>query len=324
MSATQGIFLIMVFMAVFLVAYMLVVPTFGPDRQTRKRLKKRLSDVVGAYQQISTTSILRENYLKKLSPTERWLETLPGMASLSHIIEQSGKSFPAYRVVLASILFSVVAGIVAWTMSHMLPVSVAAGALATLIPYMKIVTDRNKRMEKFEEQLPDALDVMTRAMRAGHPFVDAVKLVAEELEDPVAKEFELTYADINYGSDTRVALLNLLGRIPSINVLVLVTSVLVQRDVGGNLTEILEKISSVIRSRFRFQRRVRTLSAEGRMSAWILALIPFAVFVMLQISAPDYLVMLTDDPLGHKLIAGAAVLMVVGLFWISRIIRIQA
>jgi tight adherence protein B len=324
MSATQGVFLVMVFMAVFLLAYMLVVPAFGPDRQTRKRLKKRLSDVVGAYQQDSTTSILRENYLKNLSPTERWLETLPGMASLGHIIEQSGKSFPAYRVVLASILFAVVGGLVAWTMAHVLLVAFAAGSMATLIPYMKIVTDRNKRMGKFEEQLPDALDVMTRAMRAGHPFVDAVKLVGEELEDPVAKEFELTFADINYGSDTRVALLNLLERIPSVNVLVLVTSVLVQREVGGNLTEILEKISSVIRSRFRFQRRVRTLSAEGRLSAWILALIPFVLVVMLQTSSPGYLVMLTDDPLGQKLIAGAVVLMIVGLFWISRIIRIQA
>jgi tight adherence protein B len=323
MSATQGVFLGMVFMAVFLLAYLLVVPTFGPDRQARKRIRKRLSDVGGAYQRTSATSLLRESYLKKLSPTERWMESLPGMASLSNIIEQSGKSFPAYRIVLISILFGVVGGIVAWAMTHALPVAAAAGAMATLIPYMKIITDRNKRMGKFEEQLPDALDVMTRAMRAGHPFVDAVKLVGEELEDPVAKEFELTFADINYGNDTRIALLNLLERAPSINVLVLVTSVLVQREVGGNLTEILEKISSVIRSRFRFQRRLRTLSAEGRLSAWILALIPFALFVMLQISAPHYLKMLTDDPLGHKLMAGAVVLAVVGLLWIRRIIRIQ-
>jgi len=323
MSTSQAVFLVMVFMAVFLLAYLLVVPTFGPDRQARRRLKQRLSDVVGAYQQGSPTSILRENYLKKLSPTERRLESLPGMRALSQVIEQSGKSIPAYRIVLTSILLAVAGALVAWVMTRVLFVAIAAGAMATIIPYMKIVTDRNKRLAKFEEQLPDALDVITRAMRAGHPFVDAVKLVGEELEEPVAKEFELTFADINYGNDTRVALLNLLERVPSVNVLVLVTSVLVQRDVGGNLTEILEKISSVIRSRFRFQRRVRTLSAEGRLSAWILALIPFVLFVMLQVSAPNYLVMLTDDPLGHKLIAGAFALMVVGLLWIRHIIRIQ-
>ena len=128
---------------------------------------------------------------------------------------------------------------------------------------------------------------------------------------------------MNYGGDTRSALLNLLERVPSVSMMALVTSVLIQRETGGNLAEVLEKISAVIRARFRFARKVRTLSAEGRLSAWILALQPFALIVMLQVMNPKYLPMLIDDPLGQQLIMGALVVAFFGLLWIRRIIHIQ-
>ncbi len=135
------------------------------------------------------------------------------------------------------------------------------------MPFLKLMHDRKKRFEKLDEQLPDAVDVMKRAMRAGHPFNSAMRLVAEDMSDPIAQEFQTTFADINYGNDVRRAMLGLLVRVPSVSMMAVVTSVLVQRETGGNLAEIFDQISRVIRSRFRFGRKVRTLSAEGRLSA---------------------------------------------------------
>jgi tight adherence protein B len=178
-------------------------------------------------------------------------------------------------------------------------------------------------MAKFEEQLPDAIDSMKRALMAGHPFAASIKLIAEDMEDPISHEFEQTFADINYGNDLRRAMLGLLQRVPSMTVMALVTSVLVQKETGGNLAEILEQISKVVRGRFRFQRRVITLSAEGRMSAWILALIPFGLFAMLSISSPDYLPALLEHPTGQKMIVGGAAMGILGILWIRKIIRVD-
>jgi tight adherence protein B len=202
-------------------------------------------------------------------------------------------------------------------------VALACAAAGLAFPFVKLLKDRRQRIEKFEEQLPDAIDAMKRALRAGHPFSAALKLVSEDMDQPVAREFELTYADINYGSDLRRAMLGLLQRMPSVTVMALVTSVLVQKETGGNLAEILGQISSVIRSRFRFQRKVKTLSAEGRLSAWILALIPFALFIIISVTTPDYLPVLLEEPIGRKLVAFGFVMAVVGIYWIRRVIRID-
>jgi tight adherence protein B len=205
-----------------------------------------------------------------------------------------------------------------------MPLAALAGAvMGAVIPFMKVFKARTERMEKFEEQLPDAIDSMRRALRAGHPFNAAIKLVAEDMDQPIAREFETTFADINYGNDVRRAMLGLLQRVPSMNVMALVTSVLVQKETGGNLAEILGEISSVIRGRFRFQRKVKTLSAEGRLSGWILALIPFALTAMLMLTSPTYLPMLLEDPVGRQMIMGGFIAGIVGIFWIRRIIRID-
>ena len=196
---------------------------------------------------------------------------------------------------------------------------VAGGAA----PFVFVFRKRRERLEKFEEQLPDAVDVMKRALRAGHPFSTCVKLVAEDMDEPISREFEQTFADVNYGNDLRRALLGLLLRVPSTNLMAVVTAVLIQKETGGNLAEIFERISQVIRSRFRFGRRVRTLSAEGRLSAWILTLVPIILFGVLWITTPSYLPPLLESPTGQKMIAFAMVMMVVAVFWMRKIIRID-
>jgi tight adherence protein B len=268
-------------------------------------------------------SLLREKYLRQLSPVEQRLELLPGMESLAHMIEQAGHSFPAYRLVLVAVAASVGAGFGAFVISRTELIAAGFAIAGAVLPFFKILRDRKQRMDRFEEQLPDAIDSMKRALRAGHPFSAALKLVAEDMDDPVAREFELTFADINYGNDMRRAMLGLLQRMPSVTVMALVTAVLVQKETGGNLAEILEQISGVIRSRFRFYRKVRTLSAEGRLSAWILAMVPFVLFALIWFISPTYLPILLQDPMGRKLIGFGFVMGVIGIFWIRRIVRIE-
>ncbi len=317
------LFLLMVFTAVFLLAQGLVIPVFGEGGKTRKLLRQRLGQIDAMSEQGSMASLLREKYLRQLSPTEQWLESLPGMETLSHLIEQAGKSFPAYRLVLYGVGLSCVAGLAGWVFSRSLFVAGGCAVAGFVAPFVKVLRDRKQRMDKFEEQLPDAIDAMKRALRAGHPFSGALKLVSEDMDDPVAREFELTFADINYGNDLRRAMLGLLQRMPSITVMALVTSVLVQKETGGNLAEILEQISSVIRARFRFYRKVRSLSAEGRLSAWILAMVPFVLFALIWVISPDYLPIMLEDPTGRQMIAFGFGMGVIGIFWIRRIIRVD-
>ncbi len=318
-----SIFLLMVFISIFALTFGTSVPVFGDARKTRKLLRKRLAEIEATSGREQISSLLRAQYLTDLSPLERGLESLPGMEKLAELIEQSGRTWPAYRVVGAGILLGAVGALVAWSFTHTLALALLLGMVAFSLPFLKIISERNQRMAKFEEQLPEALDVIKRALRAGHPFNQSIKLVSEEMDDPIAKEFGITFADINYGNDVKAAMLGLLERIPSVTVMAVVTSVLVQKETGGNLAEILEKISEVIRGRFRLQRKVKTLSAEGRLSAWILVSVPFVLFIMITITTPDYLPILLEEPQGRKLIAWGFGIMLLGILWIRRIIRID-
>lgn len=323
MSNGLLIFIGLVFATAFLLIQGLTIPVFGESAAARKRLQKKLGEIQSADDDGAFTSLLREKYLRKLNPWERQLERLPQMEQLAEKIEQAGHKYLAYRVVLFSIVLGVAVAVVAWLTLRMWYVGLFAGIMAAYLPFMRISIDRTKRLMAFEEQLPDAIETMTRALRAGHPFSAALKMISDDFDDPIAGEFELTFGDINYGNDVRRAMLGLLQRIPTVTVMALVTAVLVQKESGGNLAEILERISEVIRGRFRLQRKVKTLSAEGRMSAWVLAMVPMVLFAILMVTSPDYLPVLLDDPRGQKMIGVAFVMAGIGVFWIRRILRIE-
>ena len=197
------------------------------------------------------------------------------------------------------------------------------GIVAAGSPLLLLFKQRNERLAQFEEQLPDALSTMSRALKAGYPFSETLKLVAEELDDPVAKEFELTFNDVNYGGDLKGALGGLLSRIPSVTVMAFVSAVSTQKDTGGNLAELFDKLERVIRGRYKFSRTMRTLTAENRMAAWIMSLFPFVIGGILSVINPDLMPMLIYDPIGQKLVIAAFVLMIVGILWMQRIVRID-
>ncbi|MCL7461222.1 type II secretion system F family protein [Pseudomonas sp. NW5] len=317
------VFFGMVFLSVFLLSQGAVVPAFSEAGQVRKRIHQRIKHLEQVTNQPSLQVVLREKYLRRLSPLEALLERLPGMEALGQMIEQGGHDYRAYRVVLLGLGLGLTAAVVSAWLLGMWWVSLLLCLVLFWLPILKLSQDRAKRFDAFEEGLPDALDAIVRALRAGHPFGEALRLVAEEQKGVVADEFGMTFADINYGNDVRRAMLGLLERMPSMTVMMLVTSILLHRETGGNLTEILERLSTLIRARFRFQRKVRTLSAEGRLSAWLLVAIPFVLVMIMSITSPEYLPMLVNEPAGQKMVMAAFVLMLLGIFWIRKVIRIQ-
>ncbi|MBL6986552.1 MAG: type II secretion system F family protein [Methylobacter sp.] len=320
---TLLVFLALVFGAVFLLTQSIVVPTFGTGRQESRRLKQRLGILTDDYQTERQISLVREKYFKKLTPLESWLESLPGITRLEIFIERSGHAFPAYRLVLLSLLLAISGGVIAWILSHQWMFVLAGTFMLGMLPAMKLKRDLAKRFAKFEEQLPDALDVMTRALRAGYPFNETLHLVATEMDEPIAREFRIAFDEINFGVDTRWALHSMVERIPSMSLMAIVTTVLVQRETGGNLAETFENIGRLIRGRFRFQRRVLTLTAEARMSAWILAMIPFVLFIGISLINPDYVGNLTQDSIGKKIIMWGVVLQIAGNFWMRKLIAME-
>lgn len=323
MTSGVIIFLALLGGAVFLLSQVLIVPAFGNDARTRKLLRRKLLEIDAVDAQREVASLLRQKFLRELSPLARRLEDSPRMEELARVIEQSGRTILAHRLVALAVLIAVAASVVAMVVTGNAAIVLMAFAAGGAAPFVYIFRLRRARLEKFEEQLPDAVDVMKRALRAGHPFNTCIKLVADDMDAPISREFELTFADVNYGNDLRRALLGMLLRVPSSNLMAVVTAVLIQKETGGNLAEIFERIALVIRSRFRFGRRVRTLSAEGRMSAWILTLVPIILFGVLWITTPSYLPPLLENPTGQKMLIFAGVMMVVAVFWMRKIIRID-
>lgn len=323
MSTGLLIFLLLVGGSVFLLVQGLLIPAFGDQSRNRRILKRRLADIAADLGDESPSNLLREKFLRQLSPLQQKLEKLQIMEWLAVKIERSGGTVLAHHLVLVALLLAVVGGVIGGILLDNLLGGLALGAICGSLPFLKLRFDIDRRTVKLEEQLPEAIDGVRRALRAGHPFNSALKLVADDMEQPIAKEFELTFSDINYGNDVRRALLAMLDRVPSVTMMSFVTAVLLQRETGGNLAEILEQIVKVVRARFRFFRKVRTLSAEGRMSVWVLTLVPLALFAALSIWVPNYLPWLVDDPLGRKLIVCAIIMTFLGTLWIRRLLRVE-
>lgn len=316
------IFVGLVFLAVFLALQGLAIPVFGENRRLQKRLKSRLAAVNAAGTAGRTQTLIREKYLKRLTPFEQMLESLPGMEALAALIEQTGRSTPAYRVALTSVALAVVTAVGVWLATRLWYFAVLFALAAFAVPILRILHLRNRRTARFEEQLPEALDVIKRGLRAGHPFTQCLKLIAEDMDEPISREFDYVFTEVRYGGDLRSALLAMLERIPSVSLLAFITAVLLQKETGGNLAETLERITAVIRGRFKLHRHIRTLSAEGRLSAWILLLVPLMLFTAIWFLDPGYLPTLLHNPLGPPMIAAACVLAVIGMIWIRHIIRI--
>jgi tight adherence protein B len=317
------IFLVMIFIVVLLLSQAFVTPVMGSNATARRRLRGRIRELSIEGDSKEHMSLVRQKYLRKLSPTARRFESLPALEPLRTLIEQAGKEYLAYHVVLAALAIGMTAGLLTGLLFGWDIKAPIAAIVGLALPFLWLRRVRAKRLAKFEEQLPDALSIVARSLQAGLPFSEAMSIVGSEMADPIAAEFQTVFNEINYGGSVRGALLGMLERIPSVAVMAMVSAILIQRESGGNLAEVLDRISTLVRQRFRFQRSVKTMTAEGRMTAWVVALMPFGLGGVMHLLDPNWLAGLTENPLGQHMITIAFVMLVIGILWIRKLVTID-
>lgn len=243
--------------------------------------------------------------------------------AVARLIERADVNLRVPDVLLMSLLLFLLSGSLSWFWRGSVIVSVALSLLFGGAPFGYLYVVSKRRMEQFLEQLPDALDLMTRALRAGHAFGGALHAVATEMPDPVAKEFGKTFDELNLGVDMKSSLEHLIERVPLLDLRLCVTAILIHHEIGGNLTDILGNVSNVIRERFRILGQVKVYTAQGRLTGWIIGLLPFVIALFMYMFSPEYLEVLVTHPWGQMLLAVGLVLELIGLLMIRKIISIR-
>jgi len=293
----------------------------GPEA---RRIESRLRLMsAGAHDASKNPSILKERLLAGSPTMQRALLQVPRIHQVDRLIEQSGLAWSVAQFLGLTLAFATVGAFLAtlpgWP--WLLVLLTALGA-ATL-PVLYMLQRKRRRLVRIDEQLPDALDLMGRALRAGHALPSALQMVGDELAQPIAGEFRIAFDEVNYGISMKDAMINLATRVPIKDLRYFVIAVLIQRETGGNLAELLDNIAAIIRGRHKLMGMVRVLSAEGRLSATILCILPFVAAFLFYIANPELMSVLWTDPLGTRVMVLAAILMVIGIFWSRQIIRIR-
>jgi tight adherence protein B len=315
--------------AIFVVALSTILGAYWifvvrPEEQAAGVVRKRLKKSGVAARELTSQLLREEQNLSAVGPLDRILRRLTGVAGpLELMIEQSGVRLTVGTLLLAAGCAALVAFLLAMYVTRMSVVGFIAAAGAGAVPFAFVNWKRAQRMLKFEEQFPEALDLLARSLRSGHALTSGIQMVAEEMPDPVGPEFQLLYDRQNFGMPFPDALRDLGARIPVIDAKFFVTALLTQRESGGNLSEILDNLSSVIRERFRVKRQVRVLSAHGRITGWVLAGLPPALAAAMMMMNPGHLGALVEEPLGRQMIVGAIGLQVLGTLIIRKLVRIE-
>ena len=248
---------------------------------------------------------------------------LPHGEQLARYVSTSGTTRTVAQLVASTVFLASVGFLVPLLLARPLIFSCLGAFLLAIVPWFRLARQRTLRIRAFEKQIPEALDLMSRAMRAGHAFPTAVQMVGEEMADPIGLEFRTLFDETNYGMPQQEALVRLAERVPVADLGYFVVAVLIQRESGGNLAELLDNIASIVRARLKLLGSVRTLSAEGRLSAWILLALPFVTGALINIITPQFMAVLWTDPIGLRLVGAALVSMTLGVIWMRKIIQIR-
>lgn len=317
----------LVFTAMTLLSFGLLALFTRPSSQERV-LEKRLSAVTAKGSTVSLTGplngLLKQPLVEgQLARFDLFLDRFHFYERLERLIRQAHRRTTPGKLVLHSAACMVVAWIAGSMFAASLTVLLVMMTAAAFAPLLLLRFQRKRRVQQFNRGLSDAVDLMSRALKAGHSVASAMEVVAEQGPEPVASEFGEVFQSQNFGLPFRDALLQLVERVPSADLHLLVTAMLVQKETGGNLTEILDRTTHVIRERFRIQGEVRTKTAQGRLTGWILTLLPIVLGFLINMVNPGYAAPLFHDPLGKKMLCAAAAMISLGGFIISRIVRIE-
>jgi tight adherence protein B len=315
---------VLLFIAVFLAIeglYLWWNSSRGPEA---RKISRRLQNMsAGGSIDSESAKLFKQRLLSNSTGISRWLLQTPRIATLDRILVQSGLAMSVTSLLSISVGLFAVGFLGFLTARAPWPIALVVALVLAIIPIQVVLWMRNRRMNRFETLLPEAMDLIGRGLRAGHAFPSAIQMVGQEMPEPVGSEFRYTFDEINFGVNVQNALQNLAKRVPITDLRFFVIAVLIQRETGGNLSEVLENISKIIRDRLKLFGRVKTLSAEGRFSALILTLLPFGTLAMLYLVDPVLTSTLWKDETGLKLIYVTLFFMFLGVLWIRSIIRIK-
>jgi tight adherence protein B len=318
------VILILVFLAVILLlqGFYLVWNSYkGPSA---RKIEKRIRALSGAFDSTKQAQLLKERMLSDLPFFENLLLSLPRAHRLDRLILQAGLDWTVSVFLLSSMAIGITSLTVVTIFANQpLLTGVLFGAFVSLIPSLYVRFKKNKRLRKIEKQLPDTLDLLTRALKSGHAFSSGLQMIGEEMAEPIANEFRIVHDEVNFGVSLPQALKNLTERIPITDLRYFTVAVLVQRDSGGSLSEILGNLSRLIRERAKLISKVRVLSSEGRLSAWVLGIMPFFLAGLMNFMNPDFMSPLWTDPIGTSIIKYMLILMAIGILILMKIVKIR-
>jgi tight adherence protein B len=289
----------------------------------RKKLRRRLQRFTSEGDGSQPIDIVRKRFLSEIPWLNAVLLNTPGVPYVGRLLEQADCRYSVGIFLSLFVLLTLTGLLVSSLVLNNIVLRVGGAAVCGLMPILYVYYKKQQRQQKFLRQLPEALDLISRALQAGHTFQVGLKMVGEEFADPMGTEFDKTLAEINFGAGVAEALKNLARRVDCPDLHFFVVAILIQRETGGNLGEIAENIAQLIRKRFELQDRVRALAAEGKLSAIILFALPFFIALALSVMNPTYLGVLFTDPMGRGMLGVAAVIMAIGAMIIKKMIHIK-
>ena len=294
----------------------------------QRKVSKKLDELSGrkggaGAAEESTGGLLREEERREVSWLEPLLLRLPHRQDFQHRLEQADVDWSVGTYLVLTAGLGAAAGLAVFTISSNVILAVVGLGLAGAAPTLYVKYRKKKRLDAFEEQFPDAVDLLGRSLRAGHALNTGIQVVSQESPSPVADEFRQVFEEQRYGLPLRESLLSLADRVDLVDVRMFVTSVMIQRESGGNLAENLDNLARITRQRFKFQRDLRTMTAQGRLTGYIVAAAPFVAGLGMYMMDPDYLGSLWEAELGRWMLGGALAMQVMGFFIIRRIVDIE-
>jgi tight adherence protein B len=296
----------------------------SPEAREQAALRRRLKGDRKGLSEARVTITREEKPLSSIGPLDVALARSEAVGRpIRRLLEEADVNLSPGAFVLMTVAAFLLGAVIA---QRFLPAGwlvLVVGLLCGTIPTVVLRFMRTRRLGKFEEQFPEAVELIARALRAGHAFATGLKMAAEEMPDPVGPEFRLLFERQNYGASVNDALRGFAERIPIIDARFFATAVLTQREAGGNLAEVLDRLAAVMRERFKVRREIRTKSAHGRITAWVLALLPPTVGFLLLLINPEQMQLMFTDPLGQRMLMGAAALQILGTLIIRRLVDLR-
>jgi tight adherence protein B len=313
---------VLLFLLLLAFSFVVILYLLKPTK-TETAVQQRLDDIKDSRDEATGQTILKEEGYSSNPEISQIIQQVPGAVETLNLIRQSGKAWTVSSVMGISLLATVA---VAWVSSLFLPsifLAVIAGVIAGAVPYLVLLIVREQRFRKCDELLPEAIDLMARGLRAGHALTAVIEMVGTEIGDPISTEFKRLHEEHQLGISLRDATMNLVSRLPRDDMRFLATAILLQKETGGNLAVILDKTAAVARERARLRGQLRIYTAQGRITGWVLCLMPFIMFGLLSAINWDFEKLLVTEPFGRTLIYVGLGLMLLGVLAIRKIVDVK-